>query len=127
MFIRYFNVQDCYRASSSYSIIINVAAKKLSLFKEGKLLKTYPIAVGKPSTPTPKGIFRIINKNHYPGWPFDGRWLGLNAPNGNYGLHGTNNPSSISKATSNGCISTYNNNIIELYNLVSIGTLVKIV
>ena len=127
MFIRYFDVQDCYRNSSSYNIIINVAAKRLTLFKKGKLFKTYPIAVGKPSTPTPKGNFRIINKDHNPGWPFDARWLGLNAPNGIFGIHGTNNPVSISKAITNGCISTYNKNIIELYNLVSIGTLVKIV
>lgn len=46
--------------------------------------------------------------------------------NGDYGIHGTNNPSSIGKAVSNGCIRTYNNNIIELYNLVPIGTPVGI-
>jgi lipoprotein-anchoring transpeptidase ErfK/SrfK len=51
----------------------------------------------------------------------------LSAPNGDYGIHGTNNPSSIGKAVSNGCIRTYNNNIIELYNLVPVGTPVKIV
>jgi len=127
MFIRYFNVQDCYRDFSAYNITVNVAAKRLTLFKEGKLFKTYPISVGKPSTPTPKGNFRIINKDHNPGWPFDARWLGLNALNGSYGIHGTNNPSSIGKTITNGCISIYSNNIIELYNLVSVGTPVKIV
>lgn len=126
MFIRYFNAQDLYRASR-YNITVNVAARRLTLFKEGKLFKTYPIAVGKPSTPTPKGSFTIINKAHNPGGPFGARWLGLSAPNGDYGIHGTNNPSSIGKAVSNGCIRTYNNNIIELYNLVPIGTPVKIV
>ena len=126
MFIRYFNEQDPYRASP-YNITINVAARKLTLFKEGKLFKTYPIAVGKPSTPTPKGNFTIINKAYNPGGPFGARWLGLSAPNGDYGIHGTNNPISIGKAVSNGCIRTYNNNIIELYNLVTIGTPVKIV
>jgi lipoprotein-anchoring transpeptidase ErfK/SrfK len=126
MFIRYFDVQDLYRASS-YNITVNVVARRLTLFKDGKLFKTYSIAVGKPSTPTPKGNFRIINKAHNPGGPFGARWLGLSAPNGDYGIHGTNNPSSIGKAVSNGCIRTYNNNIIELYNLVPVGTPVKIV
>jgi lipoprotein-anchoring transpeptidase ErfK/SrfK len=126
MFIRYYDVQDLYRASR-YGITVNVAERKLTLFKEGKLFKTYPIAVGKPSTPTPKGNFRIINKAHNPGGPFGARWLGLSTPNGDYGIHGTNNPSSIGKAVSNGCIRTYNNNIIELYNLVAIGTPVKVV
>ena len=126
MFINYFDAQDLYRASA-YSITVNVAARRLTLFKDGKLFKTYPIAVGKPSTPTPKGNFRVINKAHNPGGPFGARWLGLNAPNGDYGIHGTNNPSSIGKAVSNGCVRTYNNNIIELYNLVPVGTPVKIV
>lgn len=126
MFIRYPDIQDLYRASH-YNITVNVAGRKLTLFKEGKLFKTYPIAVGKPSTPTPKGNFRIINKASNPGGPFGARWLGLSTPNGDYGIHGTNNPSSIGKAVSNGCIRTYNNNIIELYNLVPVGTPVKIV
>jgi lipoprotein-anchoring transpeptidase ErfK/SrfK len=126
MFIRYFNMQDLYRASL-YNITVNVADRRLILFKEGKLFKIYSIAVGKPSTPTPKGNFKIINKAHNPGGPFGARWLGLSAPNGDYGIHGTNNTSSIGKAVSNGCIRTYNNNIIEIYNLVPVGTPVKIV
>jgi lipoprotein-anchoring transpeptidase ErfK/SrfK len=125
MLIRYFNEQDLYRVSR-YNITINIAARKLTLFKDGRLFKIYPIAVGKPSTPTPRGNFRIINKAHNPGGPFGARWLGLNAPNGDYGIHGTNNPSSIGKAVSNGCIRTYNKNIIELYNLVPVGTPVRI-
>jgi len=126
MFISYFNELDLYRAPR-YSITVNVAARRMTLFRDGKVFKTYPIAVGKPSTPTPRGSFKIINKAHNPGGPFGARWLGLNAPGGDYGIHGTNTPSSIGKAVSNGCVRTYNNNIIELYNLVPIGTPVKIV
>ncbi|MBD7913176.1 MULTISPECIES: L,D-transpeptidase [Clostridium] len=126
MYIYFFNEEDTHRASQ-YKIKINVANRQLSLFKNEKLFKTYPIAVGKPSTPTPKGNFKIINKAYNPGGPFGSRWLGLNAPNGDYGIHGTNNPSSIGKAVSNGCIRTYNKNIIELYNLVPINTPVEII
>jgi lipoprotein-anchoring transpeptidase ErfK/SrfK len=124
MFIRYFSEQDMYRAPK-YSITINVAARKMTLFKDGKVFKTYPVAVGKPATPTPKGNFKIINKAINPGGPFGARWLGLNKKG--YGIHGTNNPSSIGKNVSNGCIRTYNNNIIELANIVPIGTPVTIV
>lgn len=126
MFIRY-NCQDeinLFRLNP-YTITINTAARILTLYKTGKAFRTYPIAVGKPSTPTPKGNFKIINKAFNPGGPFGARWLGLNKPG--YGIHGTNNPNSIGKAISNGCIRTYNNNIIELYNTVPIGTPVKII
>jgi lipoprotein-anchoring transpeptidase ErfK/SrfK len=126
MFIRYYNHdEEALFRQNPYSITINVAARRLTLFKNGKVFKTYPVGVGKPSTPTPKGSFRIINKAYQPGGPFGARWLGLNKKG--YGIHGTNNPSSIGKAVSNGCIRTYNNNIIELYNTVPIGTPVKIV
>lgn len=127
MFIYFFPKEEQLYRSSQYNIKIDVADRKLSLFENGKLFKTYPIAVGKVTTPTPKGNFKIINKAENPGGPFGAKWLGLNAPNGDYGIHGTNNPASIGKAVSNGCIRTYNQNIIEIYNLVPIGTPVKIV
>lgn len=110
---------------SSYSILINTSYHRLTLFNNQTVFKTYPIAVGKPSTPTPKGNFKIINKTYNPGGPFGARWLGLSIRG--YGIHGTNNPSSIGHNVSHGCIRLYNNNIIELYNLVSIGTPVKII
>ncbi|MEJ8554183.1 L,D-transpeptidase [Tepidibacter sp. Z1-5] len=81
-------------------------------------------SLGKPSTPTPKGTFTIVNKAYKPGGPFGERWLGLSKPH--YGIHGTNNPSSIGKAISNGCIRMYNKDVIELYNIVRIGTVVII-
>ncbi len=121
--------QDSYPALYRvvYSITINTQAHSLTLFRDNKVYRTYTVAVGKPSTPTPKGTFRIVNRALNPGGPFGVRWLGLNAPNGDYGIHGTNNPSSIGKSVSNGCIRMYNNQVIELSNLVPIGTTVKIV
>jgi lipoprotein-anchoring transpeptidase ErfK/SrfK len=126
MFICYPEAQELYRAPR-YSITVNTAARRMTLFRDGKVFKTYPIAIGKPSSPTPKGNFKIVNRAVNPGGPFGARWLGLSAPGGDYGIHGTNNPSSIGKAVSNGCIRTYNNNIIELANIVPIGTPVTIV
>jgi lipoprotein-anchoring transpeptidase ErfK/SrfK len=112
---------------ATYSITVNLNNYTLTLIKNGKIYKVYPVAIGKPKTPTPKGTFKIINKAINPGGAFGIRWLGLNAPGGGYGIHGTNNPSSIGKSISNGCIRMYNNDVLELSNLVSVGTTVKIV
>lgn len=112
---------------SIYHIIINTQTHTLTLFKDNNVYKTYKVAVGKPSTPTPKGNFKIINRAINPGGPFGARWLGLNIPYGDYGIHGTNNPSSIGKSVSNGCIRMFNSQVIELSNLVPIGTTVTIV
>ncbi|HBM80516.1 MAG TPA: hypothetical protein DD426_06735 [Clostridiaceae bacterium] len=109
-----------------YNIVVNTSLRKLSLYKNGKLIKSYSIAVGKPSTPTPKGTFTIVNKALNPGGPFGARWMGLNAAGGDYGIHGTNNPASIGRAVSNGCIRLQNRDVIEIYNLILIGTVVKI-
>lgn len=114
-----------YRAT--YRITINTQTHTLTLFRNNAVYKTYTVAVGKPTTPTPKGTFKIINRAINPGGPFGVRWLGLNAPYGDYGIHGTNAPSSIGKNISNGCIRLFNNEILELSNLVSIGTVVKII
>ncbi|WP_352418193.1 L,D-transpeptidase [Proteiniborus sp.] len=109
----------------TYSITINRAARTLTVFRNGQWYKSYPIAIGKPSTPTPTGTFTIVNRAVNPGGPFGARWLGLSKPH--YGIHGTNNPSSIGKAVSNGCVRMYNNDVIELANTVPIGTVVRIV
>lgn len=112
-------------AKTTNTIIINLQNHTLTLFKNGIVFKVYPVAVGKPSTPTPRGTYKIKNKAVNPGGPFGARWLGLTTQ-GHYGIHGTNNPKSIGKNVTNGCIRMHNNDVIELSNLVSIGTPVKI-
>ena len=52
-----------------YTIDIKTVAKMLTLYKDNKIYKMYSIAVGKPSTQTPKGVFAIINKAVNPGGP----------------------------------------------------------
>lgn len=107
-----------------YTISVNTTKRTLTVYKYSRWYKSYSVAIGKPSTPTPKGTYSIVNKAYEPGGPFGARWLGLSKPH--YGIHGTNNPSSIGKEISNGCIRMYNEDIIELYNLIPIDTIVKI-
>ncbi|MCD2347097.1 L,D-transpeptidase [Clostridium guangxiense] len=125
MFYCLYPYTNAYRAA--YRILINTNTHRLTLFNNNSIYKTYTVATGKPSTPTPKGTFKIVNRAINPGGPFGARWLGLNAPNGDYGIHGTNNPSSIGKSVSNGCIRMFNEQVIELSSLVPIGTLVTII
>ncbi len=103
---------------------INLGAKTLSVYRDGVIVKEYPVAIGKPSTPTPQGTFTIINKQLDPGGPYGTRWLGLSKKG--YGIHGTNAPESIGTAASNGCIRMFNNDIEELFDITNTGTVVRI-
>lgn len=111
---------------SQYSITVLLDTKQLILKEGDTTIKTYEVAVGKPSTPTPIGNWKIIQKTENPGGPFGARWMRLNIPWGGYGIHGTNEPQSIGKAVSHGCIRLTNENVIELYDIVPLGTEVVI-
>ena len=41
---------------------------------------------------------------------------------GNYGIHGTNNPGSVGRFVSHGCIRMYNRDIMDLYRRAQVGT-----
>lgn len=103
-----------------YVIKISLSRKLLFLIKNGKIIRSYPVGVGKSATTTPTGRYQIISKVPNPGGPFGAVWLGLSQPH--YGIHGTNNPSSIGGAVSKGCIRMYNQDVVGLAATVSIGT-----
>ena len=48
--------------------------------------------------------------------------MGLDVPWGKFGIHGTQDPYSLGWSSSHGCIRMENNEVEELYNIVSIGT-----
>jgi len=108
-------------------IIINLGLRRLYYYENGQLARDYPIAIGKPSTPTPTGDWKIIAKIKHPGGILGTRWLGLDIPNGPYGIHGTPHPWTIGKAISHGCIRMYNHDVEELFKNVRVGTSVKII
>lgn len=111
-------------APSPIEIIVNIAAKRLTVYRNGSVYREYIVATGKPSTPTPVGVFEVVNKEIDPGGPYGTRWLGLSKKG--YGIHGTNDPSSIGTAASNGCIRMYNEDIEALFAITSVGTVVRI-
>lgn len=112
-------------ADPAYKVIVHTDERRLDLFRDEKFVKSYPAAVGSPTTPTPRGQFKIINKDADPGPRFGKRWLGLSVPH--IGIHGTNHPQSIGRAVSEGCVRLYNPDIEELYWMLPVGTPVTIV
>jgi L,D-transpeptidase ErfK/SrfK len=84
--------------TEGHSIYIDTTNFTLTLNQNGSVINTYPVAVGAPSTPTPLGDWRIIQKTLNPGGAFGTRWMKINVPWGGYGIHGTDNPSSIGTA-----------------------------
>ena len=118
-------------------IVISIPDKKLVLLEDGDVKKIYPIAVGKPSTPSPVGTFQIANRVVNPTWfgpkgavppgkanPLGTRWMGIGYKG--YGIHGTNAPKSIGKAASHGCIRMRTKDAEELFKLIAVGDEVQL-
>ncbi len=126
------------RRQAQQRIVVSIPDRKLVLLDGDRVVKTYDVAVGKVSTPTPEGEFQIINHIQNPtyygtagvvigpgnGNPLGTRWMGLSAKG--YGIHGTNVPSSIGKAASHGCIRMRQQDLEELFGLVNVGTTVEL-
>ncbi|HEX5229458.1 MAG TPA: L,D-transpeptidase [Bryobacteraceae bacterium] len=119
-------------------LIVNIPARKIALLVDGKVVKVYPVAVGKLSTPSPAGTFHIsshvANPSYWhegkvvkpgPANPVGTRWMSLGYKG--YGLHGTNHPESIGHAASHGCIRMRNHDVEELFGLVRVGDEVDLV
>ncbi|ABF40730.1 ErfK/YbiS/YcfS/YnhG [Candidatus Koribacter versatilis Ellin345] len=113
-------------------ILVSIPDRKLALLEDDKVVKVYPVAVGKDSTPSPEGTFTIkshvTNPTYYhegkvvapgPQNPLGSRWMGLSEKG--YGIHGTNAPKSIGKAASHGCIRMAKKDLEELFTLVKVG------
>jgi L,D-transpeptidase ErfK/SrfK len=129
---------EVFAESSSRRLIVSIPDRKIVLMEDGHVVKVYPIAVGKNSTPSPNGNFHIASRVVKPTWykpgktvgpgpanPLGTRWMGLGFKR--YGIHGTNMPNSIGKAASHGCIRMRNHDVEELFELVQVGDAVDLV
>ncbi len=119
-------------------LIVNIPARKIALVEDGKVLKVYPVAVGKKSTPSPSGAFHIASHVVNPTYTHEGkvvgpgpsnpvgtRWMSLGFKG--YGVHGTNHPESVGRAASHGCIRLRNHDVEELFELVRVGDEVDLI
>ncbi len=122
-----------------HGILINIPARRLIVVDQGRVAGTYPVAVGRPDSPTPVGDFTVATRIWQPWWYPRGRepvpagpdnplgpwWLGLTVPG--YGIHGNNNESSIGQFISDGCIRMSNEDVLEVAQWARIGTPVRMV
>jgi lipoprotein-anchoring transpeptidase ErfK/SrfK len=118
-------------------IVVDVSARTLAFYRGRRLVLTTPVAVGAPSTPTPIGRFyvnqRLLPTNPY--GAFGPAALGVSAfsdvltgwaQGGPIGIHGTNQPWSIGRAVSNGCIRVPNATLQKIFDSAPAGSPVVI-
>jgi len=115
-------------------IVIDLSARKLSVYRNGKLEGEFPVAVGSSQYPTPTGFFFINQKLRptYPGGAFGVLAMGISAfqrnlPTwGSVAIHGTNQDALIGQAISHGCIRMHNADVLKVSDWVPSGSPVVI-
>jgi len=124
--------------NAKFSVLVDKSQNLLFLKKNGEVFKTYVVSTGSNFS-TPEGKFTIQEKMISPVWYKIGavvsptsaeyelgtRWMGLSADG--YGIHGTNDPGSIGKHITKGCVRMINKEVEELYSILPSGTEVEIV
>ena len=123
---------------------VSLSKRTLTLFRDGKKVKTYRVAIGTAEHPTPTGTFKIVSKEKNPTWnppdspwaeglgrippgpgnPLGTRWIGTSAPA--IGIHGTYADYSIGTAASHGCLRMHIPEVEELFEKVAVGMPVEI-
>jgi lipoprotein-anchoring transpeptidase ErfK/SrfK len=128
------------------TIVINTSERKLYLVMDGGRALRYAVGVGREGFQW-AGSQKITNKQEWPDWrpPADmlrrrpdlPRYMagGLSNPLGAralylgasiYRIHGSNEPETIGQAVSSGCIRMLNEDVVDLYNRVKVGTQVVV-
>lgn len=130
-------------------IKIDTREKRLRLYEGEKLLATLPITPGSGHLATPPGTWRILgiaqmptfrwdksvleygvrSSSYYqlplgPNNPVGVMWIGLNKPG--IGIHGTNQPQTIGRSASHGCMRTANWDVVRLVKMITQGMTVII-
>ena len=119
------------------TVLVSIPDRKLAVLEDGNVIASFPIAVGAPASPSPTGEFQIVSRvtnptYYHPGIvipsgkdnPVGTRWLGLSQKG--YGIHGTNEPKSVGRAASHGCIRLRNRDVEKLFTMLRVGDVVQI-
>ena len=118
-------------------LVVSIPDRKLAVIENNEVVEVFTVAVGAPNSPSPTGTFTIVNRvanptYYHPGKviapgpqnPIGTRWIGLNQKG--YGIHGTDQPSSIGYAKSHGCIRLRNADVERLFERVRTGDVVEL-
>jgi lipoprotein-anchoring transpeptidase ErfK/SrfK len=125
--------------TTSAKITIDLSERKLSVYRRGALVGTYPVAVGKPGLETPTGFYFVNQKLKppSPGGPYGVLAIGISAfqtklaasdwiQGGPVAIHGTNEDHLIGKAVSHGCVRMHDKDVLEVNRYVPAGSPVVI-
>lgn len=128
------------------TIVINTRERRLYLVQMGGQAIKYGIGVGRPGFQW-AGVKNVSRKAEWPAWTPPPQMLrrrpdlprhmkgGIDNPLGAralylgsslYRIHGSNEPDTIGQAVSSGCIRMTNNDVIDLYKRVRVGTRVVV-
>jgi LysM repeat protein len=123
------------------SLLVDKSDFTLTVLLNDRFIKQYPIGIGMFDK-TPEDVFVVKDKLKNPVWYspegvyeygdprnlLGTRWMGFEDKGDfyGYGIHGTNDPETVGKASSNGCIRLKNEDVEELFNFVKIKTKVVI-
>ena len=132
-------------SSHSYSIVIELGVHRITVFEGEAPIHTERIGVGKPNTPTPGGLYytkeliEIVDgaDRLYPDGPYGPFAFGLSGfsevfrtfgdgGDGTVGIHGTNDPSSLGRDVSAGCIRMSNEGVRHLAGFLPLGVPVEV-
>ncbi|MFA6561365.1 MAG: L,D-transpeptidase family protein [Verrucomicrobiia bacterium] len=122
---------------TKFAVAVSKTQNTLLVTDDGKFFKLYRCGTGQYST-TPVGTFKITDRIASPPWWKDGQtipfgskenvlgkyWLALDIPH--YGIHGTWEPETIGRQSSQGCIRLINEDVEELYIILPAGTPVQV-
>ena len=121
-------------ASTNFSIHVDRSARRLTLRRDGRTLRSFSVAVGRPGTETPTGRFAVTDKLHPddPASPYGCCLLALSGhqtkliagwPGGDrLAIHATPNRWTVGKAASLGCMRARPADIRRLMRAVPVGT-----
>ncbi len=107
------------------NIEINVTGRSLVVYRNNTAFKTYKIGLENPTIPIPRGNFKVINKQVDVGTIYGSRLLGLSEAG--FGIQGTSNPQFIENISEGRNIVLSNQDVSELFNLVPVGTAVRVI
>jgi lipoprotein-anchoring transpeptidase ErfK/SrfK len=118
-------------------VIVNKSKNELAFINDDKVQTVVSVGTGKTQKFTPEGLFTVTVKAKDPYYrrgninggdpanPLGARWIGFDAKGTDgriFGIHGTNQPESIGKYVSQGCIRAQNEVISSLFPLIPLGT-----
>ncbi|THF83881.1 L,D-transpeptidase [Cohnella fermenti] len=113
-------------AEQPLEIIVDKSKHRLAVVSGNVLLRNYEVGLG--AERTPEGTFYITEKVRNPNGTSTGAFgsRGMTLSDTLYAIHGTDDPDSIGKDESKGCIRMAKEDLEELYDLASLGTKVTI-